>query len=115
MITNTGTIIYDTLKSFVNNRVYPLVAELGTQKPFIVYKTETFEPDTTKDGIVEWVYKMQVSIVDDKYDSCFELSKEVLSELENIVGIMYDLSIDSISEDYIDDAYVRDINITIKI
>lgn len=111
MTINIGKIIYPKLQSVAHT--YPLVAENSTTFPFIIYRTTATRPEITKDGICDWVYNIQVNVVSDKYDPVCELCDRTLEKLLELEDVL-DINIESVSEDYIDDAYVKEINIIIK-
>lgn len=108
---NIGKIIYPKLRSVCST--YPLVAENTTHYPFIIYRTTQSRPENTKDGIYDWIFNIQVNVVDDKYDTVCDLCSEVVDKLLELDEVL-DINIESISEDYVDDAYVKEINIIIK-
>ena len=108
---NVGTLIYPKLNSICST--YPLVAENTTKFPFCVYRTTATRPNNSKDGIYDWIYNIEIRVVSDKYDVACDLSIQIadaLAELEDTI----DLRFEEISEDYLEDAYVRAINIIIK-
>lgn len=111
MSINIGSIIYGKLHSVAST--YPLVAENTTKFPFIIYRTTMTRPETTKDGIYDWIYNIQVNVVDDKYDSVCDLCDQALEKLLELEEVL-DINIEGVSEDYIDDAYVKEIQIIIK-
>ena len=92
---------------------YPLVAENTTKFPFIIYRTTISRPENTKDGIYDWIFNIQVNVVDDKYDTVCDLCSETVDKLLELEEVL-DINIESISEDYLEDAYVKEINIIIK-
>lgn len=108
---NIGSLIYGKLQSVAST--YPIVAENTTKFPFIIYKTTATRPETTKDGIYDWIYNIQVDVVNDKYDSVCELCNQALDKLMELEEVL-DINIESVSEDFIDNAYVKEINIIIK-
>jgi hypothetical protein len=108
---NIGSLIYGKLHSVAST--YPIVAENTTKFPFIIYKTTATRPETTKDGIYDWIYDIQVDVVNDKYDSVCELCNQALDKLMELEEVL-DINIESVSEDFIDNAYVKEINIIIK-
>jgi hypothetical protein len=108
---NIGTLIYGKLNSVAST--YPLVAENTTNFPFIIYRTLQQRPQTTKDGIFEWVYTVQVNVVNDKYDRVCDLCSDAVDKLMELEEVM-DINIESISEDYIENAYVKEITVIIK-
>ena len=108
---NIGKLIYPKLNSVC--AAYPLVAENTTKFPFIIYRTTISRPENTKDGIYDWIFNIQVNVVSDKYDPVCDLCSEVVDKLLELEEIL-DINIESISEDYLEDAYVKEINIIIK-
>ena len=108
---NVGKLIYPKLNSVCST--YPLVAENTTKFPFIIYKTTATRPVTSKDGIYDWIYTVQVNVVSDKYDEASDLSIEVIDKLLELEDTI-DMEVRDVSEDYLEDAYVRSINIVIS-
>ena len=108
---NIGTLIYPKLREVCPT--YPLVAENTTKFPFIIYRTTQGRPENTKDGIYDWIYNIQVNIVSDKYDTVCSLCSDCVDRLLELEEVL-DINIESISEDYVEDAYVKQIDIIIK-
>ena len=112
--TQIGKEIYATLKGLVNNRVYPLVAEQTTSFPFIIYHTSASRPVSEKDRTYcDWEFTITIDVVDNSYDNVIQLCDDALDELYKL-DEHYDVTVNSINELYQDDAYVREIEITIK-
>lgn len=110
-MTNIGELIYPKLSSVCST--YPLVAENTTRFPFIIYRITQSRPENTKDGIYDWIYDIRVNVVDAKYDTVCDLCSEAVDKLLELEEVL-DINIENISEDYVDDAYVKEINIIIK-
>ena len=108
---NIGYLLYGKLQSVAST--YPLVAENTTKFPFIIYRTTMTRPENTKDGIYDWIYNIQVNVVSDKYDTVCDLCNQALDKLMELEEVL-DINIDGVSEDFIDDAYVKEIQIIIK-
>ena len=108
---NIGTLIYPKLREVCPT--YPLVAENSAKFPFAIYRTNQGRPENTKDGIHDWIYNIQVNIVSDKYDTVCDLCSDCVDKLLELEEVL-DINIESISEDYIEDAYVKQIDIIIK-
>ena len=108
---NVGKLIYPKLNAVTHT--YPLVAENTTKFPFIIYRTSASRPVTSKDGIYDWIYTVQINVVSDKYDEASDLSIKAVDKLLELEDVI-DMTVEDISEDYIDDAYVRTINIVIS-
>lgn len=108
---NVGKLIYPKLRSVCST--YPLVAENSVKFPFAIYRTSATRPQNSKDGIYDWIYNIEIRVVSDKYDEACDLSIQMadsLSELEDTLNLRFE----EVSEDYLDDAYVRTINIVIS-
>ena len=108
---NIGKLIYPKLNSVCST--YPLVAENTTKFPFIIYRTTQSRPENTKDGIYDWIFNIQVNVVADKYDTVCDLCSEAVDKLLELETVL-DINIESVSEDFIENAYVKEINIIIK-
>lgn len=108
---NIGALIYPKLQSVCST--YPLVAENSVKTPFIIYRTVQARPENTKDGIYDWIYNIQVNVVSDKYDTVCDLCSDAVDKLLELDEVL-DINIESISEDYIENAYVKEIQIIIK-
>ena len=108
---NIGKLIYPKLNSVCST--YPLVAENTTKFPFIIYRTTQSRPENTKDGIYDWIFNIQVNVVSDKYDTVCDLCSEAVDKLLELEEVL-DINISEISEDFIENAYIKEINIIIK-
>jgi len=108
---NVGKLIYPKLAEVCST--YPLVAENTTKFPFIIYRTTQSRPETTKDGIYDWIFNIQVNVVSDKYDTVCDLCSTAVDKLLELEEVL-DINIESISEDFSEDAYIKEINIIIK-
>lgn len=109
---NFGLILYPRLMEVCPT--YPLVAENTAKFPFCVYKMNAVRPQETKDGIYGWIYTVQINIVSDRYDSVCSLTGDMVDKILELEDT-FDINIESIGEDYVDDAYVREIYIKIKL
>lgn len=108
---NVGKVIYPKLAQVCST--YPLVAENTTKFPFIIYRATQSRPETTKDGIYDWIFNIQVNVVSDKYDTVCDLCSTAVDKLLELEEVL-DINIESISEDFSEDAYIKEINIIIK-
>lgn len=112
MMIRVGKIIYSQINDVV--KTYPIVAENTTKYPFCVYQTEAQRPSTTKDGIYEWVYEVKLNIVDTQYDNLLDLTDSVIDKIMELEKD-FDINIESITEYFSEDAFVKELNIIIKI
>lgn len=108
----------EQLKSYIGDKVYPLIADTSTTYPFIIYRRSAIVNSSTKDDADESV-NVEIYIVCDKYDQSISIAELVRSTLEHRKGNFEDLYIDDIiitdaSESYEGDAFVQNLTITIK-
>lgn len=108
---SVGKLIYPKMNEICHT--YPLVAENSTTFPFAVYRTTATRPQNSKDGIYDWIYNIEIRVVSDKYDEAVDLSIQMVDALAEFEDTL-DFRIEEVSEDYLEDAYVRSINITIS-
>lgn len=112
---NIGSVIYSNIGDVVNHNCYPLVAEQSTEYPFIIYRSSSTAPNYSKDGVYEWEHTVEISIVDTEYDACCGIMELVVHRLLSMEGQspVSEVIINSINEDYIENAYVKNIGVTI--
>ena len=110
---NIGSIIYSNIGDLVNTHCYPLIADQSTELPFIIYRCNSTAPNSSKDGIYEWEHNVEINIVDDDYDNCCGIMEAVVGRLLSMEDgrPVTEVAIDSINEDFIDDAYVKVISV----
>lgn len=110
---NIGSYIYSNIGDLVNTHCYPLIADQSTDYPFIIYRSSSSAPNSSKDGIYEWEHNVEISIVDDEYDNCCQILENVINRLlamEDNAPIA-EVAIDTINEDFIENAYVKTVNV----
>lgn len=107
---NIGSLIYSNIGDLVDTHCYPLIAEQSTEYPFIIYRSSSTAPNASKDGIYEWMHTVEISIVDEEYDTCCDILEAVCNRLLAMDEVD-DVVIDSISEDFIENAYVKNVNV----
>jgi hypothetical protein len=106
---NIGSLIYSNIGDLVDTHCYPLIAEQSTEYPFIIYRSSSTAPNASKDGIYEWEHNVEISIVDEEYDTCCDILEAVCNRLLAMDEVD-DVVIDNISEDFIENAYVKNVN-----
>lgn len=72
----------DTLKKYLGNKIYPLVAENGEQFPYIVFYRDDIRAISCKDGYYEDAVTFTVAIISNKYIESLEIANEVRKILE---------------------------------
>lgn len=110
----------DNIKSVVNNKVYPLIAPLNTNFPYIVFQ-RTSTPYSTKDNVYQDSINIEIIAVSDNYDKSVELAELIRNKLEGKRNItIEDFRITSIklidsSESYSNDAYLQSLTFNFRI
>lgn len=83
------TLLYNKLKEIttVNNRIYPMLAPTGVEKPYIVYGMVNQDRDYTHDNYTDYkIDNFRISCYDTTYGGATLLSREVINLLESWVG-----------------------------
>lgn len=115
---NIGKVIYDKLHSITNN-IYPLVAENGTNYPFIIYTRDTLNSTYCKDGCYEDSVGVSIKIATATYYGGVDIAQQVREKLTfngyKTDGMELYSQLDNASEDYVDNTYLQILNFTITI
>ena len=102
-----------TVYSKLGNKIFPIVADLGTKFPFLVYRRTSFRPYNNKDYTDEAVY-MDLLIVSQSYEQSVDIADVVADALDKkSTNTIDEINIVNIHEDYIDDSYTQVISIEI--
>lgn len=100
----------------VQNKIYPLIADVDTTFPFIIYKRTGITPADSKDRFIysEDVY-VDVVIASDKYNESIEIADLVRTALlkGGYDGIK-DINLTDADEDYIEDTFIQNLTFKIK-
>lgn len=109
-----GQLIYDVItdnESTVKNditKVYPLVADNDTLKPFVVYSKSNVYCDTyTKDGYVSDKVSFMITVVSSTYDKSCDIANKIRKMFEgrkisNNDLKIYNIKLTSNTESYAD-------------
>lgn len=114
-----GKAIFTILKGIKN--VYPLVADQGTEYPFVIYRRVNLSHANTKDRFnYQEVATVEVVVAANNYTESVELAKQVMYRLEHTRGLYNDISINEIKmigaeEDFIEDAFVQKLTFEVEI
>lgn len=99
--------------SYVNNRIFPLVVDDGTQYPFIYYSRMNVYPENgDKDGWCDDKVQFQINVESDDYDESCQIADYVRDIFENSIITNSELSMKrahmtSISEQFGSDDYIQ--------
>jgi len=99
----------------VGNKVFPLIANVNTTFPFIVYKRYNYRPTANKDLDSE-VVSMEIVAAATKYDDSVAIANSVADALNSKeTQLIDDIQMTNVSEDFIDDAFVQQMTFDIYI
>lgn len=117
-----GKAIYNILSNDKNitnrvgKKIYPLIADVDTTFPFIIYKRTGIIPADSKDRFIysEEVY-VEVVVASDKYNESIEIADLVRSTLTTgKYNEIKDIQITDADEDYIEDTFIQNLTFKIK-
>ena len=108
------------IKNKVGNKIFPLIANLETTFPFIVYSRNSVVPEYTKGGIVEDIINLEIICVSTSYIESIEIANLVRRTLEMVRYKDDDMIINQcrlldVAENYQDDAYTQTLIFEIRI
>ena len=101
-------------------KVYPLIADNDAKFPFIIYKRVGLVSQICKDGTFQDDVTIEIKVVTDKYSVGVQLIKIVRSLLQRPYMRYEDFDISDVtinfaSEDFIDNAFIQTMQLTLKI
>lgn len=88
------------LTSALGDRIFPLVAEEGTEYPYLIMKLESILPAYSKDGRMYDNLTVSTSVYAKDYKTVVNIQESVRNLLES-----YSFKLDSFNEDFSNDAY----------
>lgn len=108
-----------TIKGYIGNKVYPLIADKGTTFPFIIYRRSSITPVDSKEGIYVTSAYYSVAIAAESYKDSISIARAVVGALTSAKGEIQGLNIQSISltqsNEYWDDEFVQELTFKIDI
>ena len=112
----------EELAKYIDNRVFPLIAELGTQFPYLAFSKTYITPTYTKDFYTEDTVGVEIVVAATDYLESLEIANIVRSIFECKKLRTEDLNIsqitfDSITEGYDDlaNAFVQRLSFNFKV
>ena len=100
----------------VQNKIYPLIADVDTTFPFIIYKRTGITPADSKDRFIysEDIY-VDIVIASDKYNESIEIADLVrIALLKGGYDGIKDINLTDADEDYIEDTFIQNLTFKIK-
>lgn len=125
---NIGSFIYDTIKADkqltdilgISTNVFPIVAEDGTDYPFVTYRRTGLVSNNCKDGYYEDIVRVEIKAICATYIQSVQVINRIRElfeyqhiEYENMT--IEDTSIENASENYEYNAFTQTINLVFKI
>lgn len=104
------------LTALINNRVFPIVAEEGTNYPFLTYNRTSITSYRTKCGIYEDTVNFSVNILTTDYLGGLDIGNLVRVAIEKnlictIEGLQYrDIQLVGATEQFTNEGYVQTLN-----
>ena len=106
----------EQLKSFVGDKIYPLVAEESVSYPFIIFTKESANGNYTKDLLTYDTVNISVAIAANNYFQTVQIAEQVRAILENHRdNYFFNILFENVSEDYVEDAFIQQLNFSAKI
>lgn len=106
----------ETLSGLTNGNIYPIVAEESVTYPFVIFTKTDAYGQYTKDILSYDQATVQVAIAAVNYFQTVEIAERVRALLEGRRdNYFYSITFDSVTEDYIEDAYVQNLTFNCKI
>lgn len=107
----------DELKKYVDNKIYPLVADEGVTFPFVVFYRTQIRNVVCKDGYYEDEVGFSIIAVSNKYLESLEIANIIRSifEKKKLTETIYNCTVEDIDEDYKENAYIQQIYFNCKI
>ena len=106
----------EQLNSFVGDKIYPLVAEESVSYPFIIFTKESANGNYTKDLLTYDTVNISVAIAANNYFETVQIAEQVRAILENHRdNYFFNILFENVSEDYVEDAFIQQLNFSAKI
>lgn len=104
------------LKDKVENKMYPLIANETTTFPFVIYRKGSMSFEYCKDGSVGDNLHVDVIVAAKQYDSSIEIAELIRGAVDKKkIDNIYSIRLNSVVEDYVDDAYIQQLTFDVKI
>lgn len=114
--------IYNILKNdpilvgLVGEKIYPLVAEESVTYPFIIFTKENVSGNYTKDLLTYDTATISVAVAAVNYFQTVMIAERIRALLESHKdNYFYNILLDGVTEDYVEDAYVQTLTFSAKI
>lgn len=110
ILTNDSEVI-----KYIKNKVFPIVANNGTDIPFVIYRRFNYEPQSNKDYKGESA-EFEVRVVANKYEDSVKIADAVGDALNDYKdNDVEQIRLITSNEDYIDEVFVQTLNFYIEL
>ena len=101
--------------NYINNKVFPIVANNGTDIPFVIYRRFNYEPQSNKDYKGESA-EFEVRVVANKYQDSVKIADAVGDALNDYKdNDVEQIRLITSNEDYLDEVFVQTLNFYIEL
>lgn len=99
----------------IQNKVFPIVANAGTDLPFVIYRRFNYEPQSNKDYKGESA-EFEVRVVANKYEDSVKIADAVGDALNDYKdNDVEQIRLITSNEDYLDEVFVQTLNFYIEL
>ena len=110
ILTNDSEVI-----KYIKNKVFPIVANNGTDIPFVIYRRFNYEPQSNKDYKGESA-EFEVRVVANKYEDSVKIADAVGDALNDYKdNDVEQIRLITSNEDYLDEVFVQTSNFYIEL
>lgn len=112
-----GETIYNILSTdtdvtaLVGNKIYPIVADVNTSFPFIVYRKSSYTPSYTKDGISSKSATVEIVIASNTYNLGADIAEKVFKAIS---AADKKFRLVTNSDDYSEDTFIQYLTFNIE-
>lgn len=104
------------LKELVGEKIYPLIAEESVTYPFVIFTKESVSGNYSKDLLMYDTAIISVAVVANNYFETVQIAERIRAILENrIDSYFYNILLDNVTEEYLEDAFVQQLQFSAKI
>lgn len=105
----------ETVNQYLSNKIFPIVANNGTDLPFLIYRRYSYTPQSDKDYTNERA-EIEVRIVANKYEDSVNIADAVGDALNNYKdNEVEQIRLITSDEDFLDEAFVQTLNFQIEL
>jgi len=105
----------DAIKSFVLDKIYPIVAPDDTEGSFIFYQRDGTKTEETKEGISDIVAIVNIGVVAESYLTSQQIAMAIFKCLVgDYTGSISKIRLQDSTENIVDRKYIQILQFTIK-